>query len=185
VLSSVVVLLAALLLGGTAATIAAVVQIAILIVAAIVEASGHALPLGKHEPFSASAAVAPALLLGLVTRSCWIYTRDVLTSIDDMVAHGSETSPLRQLRTKTLSVREIEVVQLAAEGLSNDAIAKRLFLSPRTVQSHVANAMGKSGSANRTELGVLAIREGLVPIAAPAIRPADELARAAEAVRTV
>jgi DNA-binding NarL/FixJ family response regulator len=61
-------------------------------------------------------------------------------------------------------MREIEVVQHVAEGLSNDAIASKLFVSPRTVQTHVANAMRKTDCANRTALGVLAVREGLVPL---------------------
>jgi DNA-binding NarL/FixJ family response regulator len=56
------------------------------------------------------------------------------------------------------------VVQLVAEGHSNAAIARQLFVSSRTVQSHVASAMRKTRSANRTELGVLALREGLAPL---------------------
>jgi DNA-binding NarL/FixJ family response regulator len=68
-------------------------------------------------------------------------------------------------------MREIEVVQLVAAGLSNDAIAARLFISPRTAQSHVANAIRKTSCSNRTELGVLAIREGLVPLEEGAVPP--------------
>jgi DNA-binding CsgD family transcriptional regulator len=75
--------------------------------------------------------------------------------------------------TDKLSVREVEVVQLVAGGATNDEIASRLFLSPRTIQSHVKSAMEKTGTRNRTELAVLAVREGLVPAhdeqAAPAL----------------
>lgn len=72
------------------------------------------------------------------------------------------TNVPKRIRTLYLSERERDVARLVAAGLSNEAIADRLGVSPRTVQTHVANARKKSGCANRTELGVLAVREGLV-----------------------
>src|SRR5205823_3743668 len=48
-----------------------------------------------------------------------------------------------------LSAREVEVLRLVAQGLSNAAIAERLFLSPRTVKAHVAHIFGKLGATNR------------------------------------
>ncbi len=65
--------------------------------------------------------------------------------------------------TDRLTVREVEVVQLVAGGATNDEIAVRLFLSPRTIQSHVKSALEKTGTRNRTELAVLAVVERLVP----------------------
>ena len=67
-----------------------------------------------------------------------------------------------RFRTADLSAREIEVVHLVAAGETNQQIANRLYLSPRTVQSHVESAMRKAEARNRTELAVLAVREGLV-----------------------
>lgn len=52
----------------------------------------------------------------------------------------------------TLTSREREVLGLAAEGLSSSEIAKRLFISPRTVESHRANLMRKLDLRNQTEL---------------------------------
>ncbi|MCA1706383.1 MAG: LuxR C-terminal-related transcriptional regulator [Actinobacteria bacterium] len=72
------------------------------------------------------------------------------------------TKVSKRIRTLYLSERERDVARLVAAGLSNEAIADRLRVSPRTVQTHVANARKKSGCANRTELGVLAVREGLI-----------------------
>lgn len=69
----------------------------------------------------------------------------------------------RRTRTQELSVREVEVVQLAAAGLTNEEIAGRLFLSGRTIQSHVRTAMRKTEAKNRAELAAIAVRDGLVP----------------------
>jgi DNA-binding CsgD family transcriptional regulator len=78
--------------------------------------------------------------------------------------------PDRGRATDELTAREVEVCQLVAEGLSNNDVAQRLLLSPRTVQSHVANAMTKTHAASRTQLAVLMIRDGLVP----AVHPGQE-----------
>lgn len=51
-----------------------------------------------------------------------------------------------------LSDRESQVTALVAEGLTNPEIAARLFLSRKTVERHVSNALGKLGARNRTEL---------------------------------
>ena len=50
-----------------------------------------------------------------------------------------------------MTEREIEVLQLAAHGLTNREIAERLSLSPHTIARHLANARAKLGAANRTE----------------------------------
>ena len=51
--------------------------------------------------------------------------------------------------------REMDVLVLVADGLSNAEVAERLFLSPRTVETHVANLLAKTGSANRAQLRAL------------------------------
>jgi two-component system, NarL family, response regulator LiaR len=56
--------------------------------------------------------------------------------------------------------RELEVLRLAARGLSNKQIAGSLDLSPRTVQTHLANLFGKLGVASRTEAVIEALRRG-------------------------
>lgn len=55
-----------------------------------------------------------------------------------------------------LSGRELEVAGLVAEGLSNKAIASRLHLSVRTVESHVRHVLAKVGIDNRTQLATWA-----------------------------
>lgn len=61
-----------------------------------------------------------------------------------------------------LSDREREVLQLAAEGLSNPQIAERLSLSPRTVEMHRAHLMRKLGLKTQTDLVKFAVRRGMV-----------------------
>jgi DNA-binding NarL/FixJ family response regulator len=61
-----------------------------------------------------------------------------------------------------LTDREREVVGLVAEGLSNDAIAERLVLSPATAKTHVSRAMGKLRARDRAQLVVMAYESGLV-----------------------
>lgn len=61
----------------------------------------------------------------------------------------------------TLTNREREVVSLVADGLSNDEIAERLFVSPATVRTHVSRAMAKLQARDRAQLVVVAFQTGL------------------------
>lgn len=61
-----------------------------------------------------------------------------------------------------LTDREREVVALVAEGLSNEEIAGRLFVSPATAKTHVSRAMGKLRARDRAQLVVIAYESGLV-----------------------
>ncbi len=63
-----------------------------------------------------------------------------------------------------LSERELEVLRLAARGLPNKEIARRLKLSIRTVHSHLANTFTKMQVGSRTEAVLLALREGMITL---------------------
>ena len=63
-----------------------------------------------------------------------------------------------------LTPREIEVIELLAEGLPNKAIAARLGISDQTVKFHVASISGKLGATNRTDAVRRAVRLGLVTL---------------------
>jgi two-component system, NarL family, response regulator LiaR len=61
-----------------------------------------------------------------------------------------------------LSERELEVLKLIAEGLSNAEISGRLFISEKTTKNHVSNILGKLHLADRTQAAVYAWRQGVV-----------------------
>src|SRR3954453_4542299 len=65
---------------------------------------------------------------------------------------------------ESLTVREVQVLELLAEGLSNKSIAARLGISDQTVKFHVASIAGKLGAANRTDAVRLAVRRGLITL---------------------
>jgi len=80
--------------------------------------------------------------------------------VDRLVSPGrSETEA-----TELLSEREMEVLKLAATGVSNKEIARQLFLSPRTVQVHLGNIFSKLGVASRTEAILYGLRRGLLTL---------------------
>lgn len=63
---------------------------------------------------------------------------------------------------QNLSERELEVLRLIADGLSNAEISGRLFISEKTTKSHVSNILGKLHLADRTQAAVYAWRKGVV-----------------------
>jgi len=63
---------------------------------------------------------------------------------------------------RELSDRELEVLRLIAEGLSNAEISDRLFISEKTTKSHVSNILNKLGVQGRTQAALHAVRTGLV-----------------------
>jgi NarL family two-component system response regulator LiaR len=59
-----------------------------------------------------------------------------------------------------LTVRELDILKLVAQGLSNREIAEIFVISERTVRTHVSNILSKLHLANRTQAALYALREG-------------------------
>ena len=80
--------------------------------------------------------------------------------IEEFAARAKDPGPTEELGQ--LTEREREVMALVAEGLSNNEIAQRLFVSPATAKTHVSRAMVKLGARDRAQLVVIAYESGLV-----------------------
>ena len=79
----------------------------------------------------------------------------------------SEPPPAPPVETRNealvepLTTREVEGVKMVAQGLTNQEIADKLYISDRTVTTHVSNILGKLHLANRIQAALYAIQEGL------------------------
>jgi DNA-binding NarL/FixJ family response regulator len=98
--------------------------------------------------------------------------REILQAVRTIAAGGTafSASMLRAVRDapRRPSDRELEVLTLLCGGASNDEIGARLGLSEKTVESHLRRLFDRYGVLSRTELAVLAVREGWVRDAAAA-----------------
>lgn len=75
------------------------------------------------------------------------------------------SQPVRQpLTPEPLTEREVDVVRLVAQGLSNRQIAERLVIGEATVRTHVGNVLNKLQLANRVQATLYALREGLTSL---------------------
>ena len=91
-----------------------------------------------------------------------LLTPSVTRRVVDAFA-SSLPGPKAPERLNELTDREREVLVLIAEGLSNDELADRLFVSPSTAKTHVSRILGKMGARDRAQLVVIAYETGLVP----------------------
>jgi len=86
----------------------------------------------------------------------WLQAHAVATIVDFL-----RTGRLPITAGTDMSVREIEVLRLIAEGLDNNEIARSLNLSSKTVKNHVSNILMKLELTNRVQAAVFAVRSGL------------------------
>ncbi len=85
----------------------------------------------------------------LLARTC----RDLLRRAGAPTRRGRGATPVpTRLAALGVTSREMDVLSLVAEGATNAQVAERLFLSPRTVETHVASLLQKTGAAGREEL---------------------------------
>jgi DNA-binding NarL/FixJ family response regulator len=86
--------------------------------------------------------------------------------ISEFALQHRDPAPVRHLHL--LTARETQVLRLIAEGLSNNEIAVRLFVTDETVKTHVSRILGKLGLRDRTQAVVAAYESGLVVPRPPA-----------------
>jgi DNA-binding NarL/FixJ family response regulator len=75
---------------------------------------------------------------------------------------SSSPPPSQPNYSEPLTERELEILKLMVEGLSNSEIADRVCLSENTIKKHIRSILEKCNSSNRVEAAVYAVREGLV-----------------------
>jgi DNA-binding NarL/FixJ family response regulator len=91
-------------------------------------------------------------------------------ALDPAVAHKvvqqltSGRPPGAQAAVEALTERELEVLRLAAKGMTNKGIAQALDISDRTVQGHLANVYGKLNASSRTEAVTEALKLGWIAL---------------------
>lgn len=84
------------------------------------------------------------------------------TALREQLAASPSTKPFEAAEVATLTPRELEVLRLISSGLSNHAIAERLFISEHTVHRHVANTLTKLNVPSRSAAVASAARLGLL-----------------------
>lgn len=86
-----------------------------------------------------------------------LHPRIAIKVIKELKNPSSQLPPTQH----PLSAREVEVLKLVAQGLSNQEMALKLCLSRQTVDTHVRNILAKLHLANRTQAALYAMRKGL------------------------
>lgn len=115
--------------------------------------------LGRTEPAREEAGRAIGSLSELNAEAELLRARKVLEALT-VETNGEMKS--RTPEASGLTKREIEVLRLVAEGLSNQSIGKRLFVSDHTVHRHLANILSKLGVSTRAAAVAQAARRGLL-----------------------
>lgn len=95
---------------------------------------------------------------------------DLVRAINALVAGDSYVDPVLagslaasvSEHVPELTAREREVLRLLADGLSNEEIGKRLFISAETVRTHLRKAMDKLGAETRTQAVAVALRDSII-----------------------
>ena len=85
---------------------------------------------------------------------------DIARKLMEQVAR--RTAPTRESPMENVTERELEVIDLVAQGRSNQEIAKELVISEKTVKTHISNILSKLQLEDRTQLAIYAIKNGLV-----------------------
>ena len=73
----------------------------------------------------------------------------------------TRSRPTRNKAFPTLTDRELDILELIAQGLDNQTIARRLVLNPKTVRNHVSNVLTKVHASDRSNAIVMARQAGL------------------------
>ena len=136
---------------------------------ALRESTGYVRFLVDREAYEADVALAREGLTDEEFACAWEEGRAM--SLDEAAAYASRGRGERKRPSTgwaSLTPSELQVVRLVAEGLSNPQIGERLFVSKRTVQTHLKHVFGKLGLTSRAELASEATAETGLALSSPA-----------------
>jgi len=91
-------------------------------------------------------------------------------AVRGVLAAAGHRVPRRREGPAGLTAREVEVLRLAARGLTNKDIASILFITPKTVGNHIEHIYAKIGASSRAMASLFAMKHGLLPEEEPALR---------------
>jgi DNA-binding NarL/FixJ family response regulator len=120
----------------------------------------QALALADGDAEAMQQALALFEQLGAQPAAAWVRRR-----LRQQGIGGISRGPRPSTRTNQagLTIRQLEVLELMAEGLTNGEIASRLFTSPKTIEHHVSTILGKLGVHSRAQGIRTAYQRGLIP----------------------
>jgi DNA-binding NarL/FixJ family response regulator len=123
-------------------------------------AAGAMAVIGRHVSLAETVDVIEAASRGDST----LLTSSAAATTDESSIHETTRCETREI--SALSRREIEILQLAVDGVDTTSMARRLYVSEKTVKHHLSAVYAKLGVANRTDAVVRGLRLGLVDLRA-------------------
>jgi NarL family two-component system response regulator LiaR len=115
--------------------------------------------LGKDEAADQVLAAAKAAAEGEV-----LIDPATLTRLLHQVAREREARRDALTLLESLTEREREILELLSQGMRNDGIAQKLYISPQTVQTHVRNVLAKLGVHSKLEAVAFAVKNGVITV---------------------
>ena len=120
--------------------------------ASVSRAARIAEPEGIVQPFlDEGASLLPALRIALTRGENPLFFRSLITAFQTEVGETPSAEAANQLLIEPLSPRELDVLELVAQGKTNQEVGEELFISLSTVKKHLNNLFGKLTARNRTE----------------------------------
>ena len=110
----------------------------------------------------AAAFAAVGIWFGLTLTGRKVLVKEVPVEVQVPAPAGPFTPNTARIEALGITPRELEVLQLVAEGLSTKEMAERLFVSENTVKTHTSRVLDKLGASRRTQAVQLAKSQGLI-----------------------
>jgi NarL family two-component system response regulator LiaR len=110
----------------------------------------------------AASFAAIGIWFGLTLTGRKVEVREVTVEVPVPATTGPFVADAARIESLGITPRELEVLQLIADGLSNKEMAERLFVSENTVKTHTSRVFDKLGASRRTQAVQLAKSQGLI-----------------------